>query len=94
MYGFIEGTQKQRGLVCNANGALKVDGSISPVSSGGLQIPAHDRFEITYYGSTSNVQSIIYRLGATTTVATQTFTYENNTVEGSRLLSTIVVLHS
>jgi len=44
---------------------------------GGMVIPNNDYQAFTYYGSTNNIQTIVYKTGGSsgTTVATQTFTY-------------------
>ena len=40
----------------------------------GFQIPAYDKIEISYYGTTNNPQTVVYKNGGTT-VATLTITY-------------------
>ena len=45
--------------------------------SGGLLIPPYDYQGFTYYGSTNNINTIVYKTGGSggTTVATLVFTY-------------------
>lgn len=60
--------------------ALKV---IAVGGEGG--IPKHNNAEMTYYGSTNNLHTIVYKVGATT-VRTRTFTYVNSAAADDDLL--------
>jgi hypothetical protein len=40
----------------------------------GFQIPEYDELSLTYYGSTNNIQTVVYKKDSTT-VATLTLTY-------------------
>ena len=46
----------------------------------GLNIPQHDYISVSYYGSTNNIQTVVYKEGGAsgTTVGTLTFSYTTN----------------
>ena len=46
----------------------------------GLNIPQHDYISVSYYGSTNNIQTVVYKEGGAsgTTVATLTLSYTTN----------------
>lgn len=55
----------------------------------GLIIPPYDEQDFTYYGSTNNIETIVYKK-ATATVLTLTFTYLNSGAANDDLVTKIV----
>jgi hypothetical protein len=49
--------------------------NVSVRNVAGLNIPQHDKVEISYVGSTNNIGTVLYKTTAGTTVATLTFAY-------------------
>jgi hypothetical protein len=63
-------TAKFRHLVLE--GANEISTAVSSLQ--GFQIPEYDELSLTYYGSTNNIQTVVYEKTGTT-VATLTLTY-------------------
>lgn len=59
-------------------------------SAGAYSIPPFNSQTFTYFGSTNNVQTIVYKQGVTT-VATLTFTYVSGGVADNDLVQTITL---
>lgn len=55
-----------------------------------MTIPPNDEMVFTYFGATTNVQTITYKLNGST-VATQTFTYVNGGVADDDLVASITL---
>jgi hypothetical protein len=53
--------------------------NVSVRNVAGLNIPQHDKVEISYVGSTNNIGTVLYKTTAGTTVATLTFAYDGGT---------------
>lgn len=66
----------------NNDGSLKTSNTTLP----GFNIPTFDKIEMTYVGTTSNVNTVVYKLGATT-VGTLTFAYVDASVENAKITS-------
>lgn len=60
------------------------------VARGTPNIPYYNKQEITYIGSTNNIQSIVYKDG-NTVVATQTFTYVGSGASDNDKVATITI---
>lgn len=60
------------------------------VARGTSNIPFYNKQEITYVGSTNNVESIVYKNG-TTVVATQSFTYVGSGAADDDKVATITI---
>ena len=68
--------------------------AIQSSGGGGFVIPTYDYQEISYVGSTNNIDTIVYKTGGSggTTVATQTLTYVGGTpASDDALIETVTI---
>ncbi len=72
-------------------GGTDTGGSIVVTVGGEFSIPAFDYQAFTYYGSTNNIQTRIFKSGGSggTTVATLTYTYVGSGVVNDDLIATV-----
>lgn len=63
-------TAKYRHLVLDGGAAI----ASAIANLQGFQIPEYDELDLTYYGTTNNIETVVYK-SAGTTVATLTLTY-------------------
>jgi hypothetical protein len=66
-------------------------GGVLVTRSDAFSLPVYDYFEITYFGATNNIATIVYKTGGSggSTVATLTFTYVGGGVANDDLIATV-----
>jgi hypothetical protein len=80
-------TAKFRHLVLD--GANEISTAVSNLQ--GFQIPEYDQLALTYYGSTNNIATVVYKKsGATVATLTLTYSVHPPTVSDANLVNVVI----
>jgi hypothetical protein len=80
-------TAKFRHLVLD--GANEISTGIASLK--GFQIPTYDQLALTYYGSTNNIATVVYKKsGATVATLTLTYAVQPPTVSDANLVNVVI----
>jgi hypothetical protein len=71
------------------DGANEISTAISSLQ--GFQIPEYDQLALTYYGSTNNIATVLYKkTGATVATLTLTYSVQPPTVNDANLVNVVI----
>jgi hypothetical protein len=80
-------TAKFRHLVLD--GANEISTAVSNLQ--GFQIPEYDQLVLTYYGSTNNIATVVYKKsGATVATLTLTYSVQPPTLNDANLVNAVI----